>query len=327
MIEETMAPTTRTRAPSEAAAAEPRAAAGPTPLVSVVIASVNGPPSIVECIEHLLAQDSTASYEVLVVDRCGEDVREELRRRFPDPRVIVVSEAPDLSIPRLRAIGMVSARGRLIAILEDHCMVPPGWIGAIQELHRAGHQVMGGPVENGAIDRVTDWAVFFCEYASFMPPFPEGDVDSVAGSSAIYDREALDRVGARAQDEVWEFFIHGRMKELGIRFHNDARLQVLHKKEFGFGYFMSQRYHYSRSFAGMRMESERAWKKLAYAMATPLLIPLIPWRIVRTVLPKRSRRKELLLSAPLLAVFMFAYAWGEAVGALFGPGDSLRRVE
>lgn len=318
--------------PWTAAAVENRPApSGPdesgAPLVSVVIASVNGPPSILECLEALTAQETDVPFEVLVVDRCGEAVRRELRERFPQSKITVVPEAPGKSIPRLRAIGTARARGRLIAILEDHCMVPPGWIEAIRDLHESGCLVMGGPVENGAVDRVIDWAVFFCEYASFMPPLPEGETGSVAGSSAIYDREAFEAVGAESMDEVWEFFIHGRMKELGITFHSDPRLQVLHKKEFGFRYFMSQRYHYSRSFAGMRMEDEPTWKRLAYAAATPLLPPLILWRIARTVLPKRRRRKEFLLAIPHLSIFMASYAWGETVGALLGPGDSLRRVE
>lgn len=67
-------------------------------------------------------------------------------------------------------------------------------------------------------------------------------------SNSVYDRETLDLLGAELADEVWEGFLHQRMKELGVPFHCDPELVVSHKKEFGFWYFMSQRYHYSRSF-------------------------------------------------------------------------------
>jgi len=48
------------------------------PLVSIVIASVNGMPSLGECLEHLLRQEGGHLYEVFVVDRCGEGLRQEL---------------------------------------------------------------------------------------------------------------------------------------------------------------------------------------------------------------------------------------------------------
>ena len=50
------------------------------PLISVVIASVNGMPSIGECLEALTEQRGDIRYEVLVVDRCGEKTRDEIRR-------------------------------------------------------------------------------------------------------------------------------------------------------------------------------------------------------------------------------------------------------
>ncbi|HEY8667454.1 MAG TPA: hypothetical protein VIL86_12365, partial [Tepidisphaeraceae bacterium] len=77
------------------------------PLVSVVVACVNGLPYIAECCEHLLKQEGNVTGEIIVVDCCGEVVRTALRERFPTVRVIGVEER--LSIPKLRAIGMGQA--------------------------------------------------------------------------------------------------------------------------------------------------------------------------------------------------------------------------
>jgi len=298
-----------------------------TPLVSIVIASVNRMPMIGECLDAIVSQKGDVPYEVLVVDRCGEPTRAEIRTRFPRHNVTVIAAPEGTSIPKLRAIGMERAKGRLIAILEDHVNVVPSWLAGVQRLHRGGHQVMGGPVENAAVDRITDWAVFFCEYAWFMSPTPLGHVAAIAGSNAVYDRLALERIGAALQDEVWEGFLHQKLAALGIPFHCDPALAVQHKKEFGFWYFMSQRYHYSRSFAGTRLAEGAAWKRLAYAGATVLLPPLLLWRMAATIWPKRAYRRTFLAAAPLICVFLVSYAWGEAVGALLGPGDSLARVE
>jgi hypothetical protein len=297
------------------------------PFISVIIASVNGFPWIGACLDALTTQEGSIPFEVLVLDRCGDHVRNEISRRFlrPEIRVLAVDGLP--SIPKLRAIGMAQARGRMIGILEDHCNVPRTWFQSIERAHQAGHRAIGSGVENGAVDRVTDWAVFFCEYARFMPPVTGGTGVEIPGNCAVYDREALALVGPALREEVWESFIHTRMAEEGVAFFCDPEMTVSHKREFPFGYFMSQRYHYSRSFAGMRLQSAPRVRRFVYAAATPLLPPLLLWRMATTIRRKGRRTKEFTLAVPLIGIFLLSWAWGEAVGALFGPGDSLARVE
>src|SRR5436190_697326 len=97
-----------------------------TPLVSVIVPCVNGLPSIVECLQSLMDQAHDGPLEVIVVDRCGESVRRVVRERFPDVKLVAV-DGP-ASIPALRARGLQAARGEMIAVTEDHCLVGPGWL-------------------------------------------------------------------------------------------------------------------------------------------------------------------------------------------------------
>ena len=297
------------------------------PLVSVVIASVNGWSELSICVEHLVRHAGGHPYEVLVVDRCGEALREALKRRFPQPEIRAIAAPGGTSIPRLRSMGIAEARGRTIAILEDHCNVNARWFDTIARLLDQGCEAMGGPVRNGAVARLTDWAVFFVEYARFMPPIPPGEVTAIAGSSAVYDRAMLGRLGPVLGQEVWEHFLHRRIHELGVKFVNDPGLEVEHKKSFTFGYFMSQRYHYSRSFAGMRLQGATPAKRILYAGATVLLPPLLLWRTARDLVAKGGQMGRFVATLPLLVAFVTSYAWGEAIGALGGPGQSLARVE
>jgi glycosyltransferase involved in cell wall biosynthesis len=293
------------------------------PVVSVVVPSVNGLPAIAACLEALQRQDGSVPAEVIVADRCGEATRAALRERFPD--VQVLAALPGTAIPALRAMGIARSRGLLVAVLEDHCHAGPGWLAAIDRARRKGHQVIGGAVENGSVERVVDWAAFYCEYARFMPPLEGGEVEEVTGNNVAYDRAVL--AGLGSLEDSWEFFIHARLKERGVRFFCEPDLVVSHRKEFGFREFLSQRYHYSRSFAGMRLEGAPFWKRLAYAVATPLLPPVLFARIARAVGRRRGHGRRFLAAAPVLAAFLGSWAWGEAVGALAGPGDSLARVE
>lgn len=299
----------------------------PLPLISVIIASVNGLPYIARCLDALVNQQGRVDYEVLVVDCTDASTRSQLRARFPQPEIRLIEAEGRPSIPKLRALGLARARGQVIAILEDHCNVHPNWLLAIARAHQAGHRAIGGAVENASIERIIDWAVFFCEYARFMPPVPRGLVSEITGNNSAYDRRLLDRLGNGLQAEVWESFLHARLRELGASFYSEPEMLVFHQKEFGFRYFLSQRYHYSRSFAGMRVREWPWWKRLAYACATPLLPPLLLARMIRTVYKKRRNWREFDLALPHMVTFLVSWGWGEAVGALLGPGASLERVE
>lgn len=295
------------------------------PLVSVVVASVSGWPSLAACLEALRGQEGDLEIEVIVADRCGGDLPAAVRTGFPD--VSLFEMPPHTSIPALRARGLRTARGRFVAILEDHCNVDSRWALALQRSVEAGHLVFGGSVENGAVQRSVDWAVFFCEYARFMPPLQRGPAAEITGNNSVYERALLERMGEAVHAELWESFLHASLHEQGVAFHCEPDLRVVHAKSFGFLYFISQRYHYSRSFAGMRLREAGLGRRLLYAGATPLLPPLLLARLVLEVRRKPGNWGRFARALPALGVFLPVWAWGETVGALLGPGRSLERVE
>src|SRR6266849_1508748 len=159
------------------------------PRISVVIASVSGRSCIQECLEKLEALPERQEIEVLVLDRRTDGTAEMIFRRFP--QVTVLSGLHGKSIPELRWIGMRKARANLIAVIEDHCMVPPHWATEILRFADSPYGVIGGPVENGSRDRLTDWAYFLAEYGSCMPPLDDGESNGVTGNNAVYRREIL----------------------------------------------------------------------------------------------------------------------------------------
>ena len=73
--------------------------------LSVVVPSVNGLPIVLECLEALRADaaHSRLQIEPIVVDRCGESVRQVIRERFPE--AAVVAAEPGTTIPALRAVA------------------------------------------------------------------------------------------------------------------------------------------------------------------------------------------------------------------------------
>lgn len=287
------------------------------PPLSVIIACVNGSPAIEECLAALAGQAA----EVIVADVTGADIR----TKFPWAKVLPIAQR--LTIPQLRAIGLAQSRGDIIAIIEDHCNVAPDWCERIVQAHTAHPDcvAIGGVVENGSSDRLVDWAVFFCEYSRYMPPLTAGQCADITGNNVSYKRAAFAGIDdATLNAGFWESTLHPKLLARGEKFFCDPAIVVRHKKSFGFGYFVSQRYHYSRYYAGTltgNWSVTRRWARGVASLALPVVL------LTRIASRVKSHRKELLLASPLLAVFTLVWAWGEVVGCFFGPGRSLERIE
>ena len=103
-----------------------------TPPLSVVIASVNGMPYVARCLDALARNAPEA--EVIVADATDEATRAEVAERFPTVRLIEADGAA--TVPALRAAGIAAARAPYVAVIEDHCLVRPGWASRIVEWHR-----------------------------------------------------------------------------------------------------------------------------------------------------------------------------------------------
>lgn len=295
------------------------------PKLSVVIACVNGLPSIAECLTALRNQRSHDKMEVVVACCCTDGTPAYIERHFPE--VILLHFDERLSIPKLRSLGVGRSSGEVIAITEDHCMAVENWCEEIIKAHESGFGAVGGSVENGSVGRIRDWAVYLCEYSDMMAPIPAGEARGIAGNNASYKRQVLERLDDETASRSWEFFMHQEMRRSGVKFLSVPSIVVNHKKEFGFLYFLGQRFHYSRSFAGMRAARLSTGHRMVYALASPLLPPLMMWRTSRSVLGKKRHRTEFLLSLPLLAAFFVSYAIGELVGYVAGGGNSLAKVE
>ncbi len=293
------------------------------PRLSVVIASVTGLPSILECLEKLEALAEREQMEILVLDRRTDGTAQAIGKQFP--RVSLTAGLTGKSIPELRWMGMRAAKGEMVAVLEDHCMVTPRWAAEILRFIDSPYGVVGGPVENGAQERVLDRVFFLAEYGALMPPLPEGETNSVAGNNAAYRRSVLP-LDEPVWAERWESFLHAELRRRGVRMWLNPAMLVYHKKSFRLGEMLEQRYLYSRSFAAMRAASMSLPGRFVYAVLSVLLPPLLLLRTIRSA-ARVSKFGHLVPAWPVMALFVTAWAAGEMAGYLAGPGDSLARVE
>jgi hypothetical protein len=271
-----------------------------------------------------MAEATAVRLEILVVDRVGEALRREVAGRFPS--VLLLAAPVDTTIPDLRALAFEAATAPVVAVIEDHVIVPPGWARAHLDAQARGEQVVGGAVENAATERLVDWAAFLCEYHHLIPPLPAGPVPGITGNNTSYDRALLMTYRDTWRKGRWEDHLHEAMRRDGVTLFSHPEIRVGHKKHYSVGEYLSQRYLYSRAWAGVRSRETPAAARFAAGAARVVLPPVLYLRMVRTIWNKGRHRRELLRSLPMLALFALGWALGEMVGFWCGPGTALSQV-
>lgn len=293
------------------------------PDLSVVVASVNGPAVLEPTLDSLDALPERDRLEVVVVDTLGGASRERLLTR---DRPVVIVDSPRLSIPRLRYLGVQKTQAPVVALIEDHTKVDLAWARTLLHEHRNHWGAVGGPVENGK-PGVVNWAVYFCEYANYMAPLAEGETADLPGNNIAYKRHDLMRHASVLDEGKWESWINDRLRADGIPIAASNAMVVRHIKPFRLGYFLRQRFHFSRSYAGMRRADQTFVERLVYGVGSLTLPAILMARVTRTVLAKKRNLGKFVSVSPLVVLFMTVGACGEMVGYLFGSGDSLEKVE
>jgi len=294
--------------------------------VSVVIASLVGAPFIDECLSSLERQTADLAAEVIVV-ACGTRAyAERIGREFPWVRVIHRVERE--TVPELRKRGVEEASAEVIAIIEEHCLAAPDWLARALDAHACGEfGVVGGPVADNAYPRLRDWVVYFIEYNNSLPPWPAGEQHELNGANIAYTRAVLLKYREFLSGGYWEASLHPQLMAGGVKFRAAPEMLVHHSGPFDYGYYLRQRYWFSRAYAGARSKHLPASRKTVYLVAAPLAPFLLLARMASRVVARRYQVKKFALSIPLLIPALFAYVAGECMGYLAGPGEALSKVE
>lgn len=301
------------------------------PQLSIIIASCVGSPFITRCLKSLAEQRGPGDLEFIVVDRAGGEVAALIEREFPWARL--VRRPAGESVPDLRRRGIELAQADYVAIIEEHCVAREDWVATILRCIEAGRQAgkpvaaIRGVVADANYNRLMDWAVYFTEYNSYMPPLDRGATDDVCAANCVYRRDLLIGHLPETGGGYWEAGLNRTLIAAGERFLSEPDLVVYHTGPFGFSYYLRQRFLFSRAFAGVRRASVSTGFRMAYLLAAPLLVPLLWARTASRVYRKRHRVDKFIQVLPHLVPITATYVLGEWVGFLAGPGDSLSKIE
>lgn len=283
--------------------------------ISIVVASWAGEDRLRACLESLEPQWAAA--EVLVPTNGPHEVTARLARRFPSVRFIQTPETT--TVFRLRALGAAQATGRLVALIEDHVTVGPRWVEALCAAHRAGHGIVGGPVDNGLARTAYDWALFFCEYGIHMPPIAEGPVSALSGVNIAYDHGLLMSCRSRWDDTLQENEVNDALRVHGHRPYLTPRAWVATHLPMTLPKAMDHLFGGGRHFARYRASQSSSMKRFVWLALSPAVPLVLFGRIVRRVAARDpGRLRHVVRGAGYFALVLGAWSVGEACGYLDG---------
>ncbi len=284
------------------------------PQISVVVASQNAQTTVERCLAALTAQSEGDNVEIVVVDNSTDGTTEIIRTRFP--RVKLLLQLPAALIPELWGVGIRQSVGAIVAITTAHFIPDKDWLSQIRKAHEAPVPAIGGAIENDNQAGIVDWAVYFCRYAPYMLPFPQGFASEIAGDNASYKREYLDRCQPAWQDGFWEPTVHAELKKAGGRLLLAPSIIIRHKRSFGVLAFIKQRFQHGLKFGADRASRFSLPKRIVYLALSPAIPLIYLARISRQVVRKRRRLGKLLIASPLMVLFLLSWSFGELLGYL-----------
>lgn len=160
---------------------------------TVIIPSYQSSRTIAACLTGVFAQDTTDSFEVIVVDSSSDETPALIRDQFPQVRLI---HLPQQTFPgTARNLGVQQASADIICFLDSDCIPASNWLSSLLAWHRKGERIVGGAVINGTPESWVGWASYFSEFREFIPAGEAHHVDSLPTCNLSYRKAIFQEYG------------------------------------------------------------------------------------------------------------------------------------
>jgi hypothetical protein len=293
--------------------------------LSVILRVVGGELFINRCLNQLIKQIQDQSVELIVPYDITVDGFDRLKQTFPQ---VIFLNIRSGSLPNrpgeshalfdLRtAAGLRSARGEILALIEDYGVPDSDWVEQVLKAHQLPYAAIGGAVEHSGEGRL-NWAVYFLDFSRYTLPLKEGLSNYLTDVNISYKRSALEsirKVWESSYNEVTVNWALSRSKEcLWLRPQMVVRQNrgKLHLRQVA-----TERYDWGRLFAQKRAREIPSTKRILYGLLCPFLAVLLISRICRKVFSDKRYRKEFFDSFLYLVLFAVIWSFGEFTGYLW----------
>ncbi len=229
-------------------------------------------------------------------------------------------------VPHLRRLGLDQARGRVVVFTEDSCVFPPGWADDYLDAFADDRtRAASGPVLPPLDGRAIDWAVFFCEYAVFLPRNPHPST-RLAGNNFAIRRDLSSQLD---REEIHESEVAATVLRIGCDgfLETVKRPEVSHVRHYGIKEAFRDRFRFGFEFGLRRGRGFAPVKRLAGLIAGPAILAVQVARLFREVGARPHYWGVFVKNLPVTLALLTTWCVGEWLGwsrSAFGPSHSRR---
>ena len=283
------------------------------PLISVVIPTYNEQDQIRNCLTSIFAQQTSHSFEVIIVDSSKDDTPEIVRREFP--QVKLIHREQQTFAAEARNIGIEKATGTIVAFIDADCVADTSWLEAIARHQHGEHVAVGGAISLNSPTTIAGAALFGIEFSEYGARSPSREIRWLPSCNLAVKRDDLKQHGVfpthmQASEDM--LFTRQLIQRSGKSLHFDPGMRIRHSNRNNLAELRDK-----LSTLGYWSGRSRATGLIpgGFLLRYPLVIPLlVPYRLIHIVtrLTLHSRDARLvamaLLGWPLMAYGLIGWA-------------------
>jgi len=290
--------------------------------LSIVVASKNTQRTIQLCLDALVEQCQTDELEIIVID-ASTDGSAEIARRFK--QIILVQSDPAYLVPELWKVGIGLTSGRSVAFTTANFIPSGNWVTELRALLQSNYAAIGGVFEKFAPDQISQWAIYFLRYASYLPSISPHSASQLAADNAVYQRWVFEKYAGLIEDGFWEHPVNRELKADGHSLFLAPALRVSMGYFSPPGDFFRHRFSHGRIFGAERVTGASPLRRLFYIFTSPLIPIVLLSRVTLHVLKDNTQKAKFLFSLPWIFFYILGWSSGEFIGYLIGNPPAKRK--
>lgn len=252
------------------------------PLVTIIVPCYNSERTIRQCLQSIVSQQTSVSFDVIVVDSSSDQTAQIVAHEFPAVRLIRLKQRALAGAAR--NVGIKATRAYFCLMIDSDCVAEPDVIERAIARHREDrYAAVGGSLANGTPRSLSGWIGYLIEFKEFMPSTPMRLEKNVPTANLTYRRETLEGYGCFDED-LWpaeDLLFNWKLHSAGERLLFDPAIKVTHLNRTGWRTVLSYQTRLGKTSVIAR---QRGGLPGGILLKYPPLILLMPFvRLFRAV--------------------------------------------
>lgn len=297
------------------------------PAITVVLPTWDTFDALRTTVAHLCRQTIAERIELLICAPGAEDfvVDAAAVASLHSVRVLEAGDLRHTGPARARAIR--EARADVVAFTEDHCFPDPRWAEALLRAHAEPHAAVAPAIRNANPETLVSWADLLVAYGRWLAPGRRAVLDLLPGHNISYKRHLLlaygpdlDRLMEAETVLLWDLRSRGHTLLL------EPAATAAHINFSRLGVWLDVQWHLGRVFAAARATGWSVCKRLAYAVASPAILPIRLTHVLRDSHRNGVPASRIAAALPVVTLGLIVDFVSQATGAVLGGGGSVARL-